>query len=250
MIRIIQRFIKMHRSLSVYGVLLLLGIIGVVIGLVPAGKNVFALITQVKTLETDISNFRTKIVILSSYEDSVFENMVHDVLAAIPQDKSVNTLLSTIEVTAAKNGLAVSSFSVAALGSIATQSGSLDKPDSKLGVNILPASFVVEGDISGLRDFLNDIIKIRRLIRVKSMDLMFQNKTTVIQAKVTVDAFYKTLPQTIGKVSDSVESLSQKEQDLLTKIISYPIVYEAPIIFDTVNTSLPANPVNADPFGL
>lgn len=92
---------------------------------------------------------------------------------AIPSQDTLITDLKTIERIAGENSVIITSLGVQGLRiqpntDLASQSGKLSSPDSKLN-NRLPLSLSIEGDYLSIRDFVDQLITYRRLFVVQSV---------------------------------------------------------------------------------
>lgn len=93
--------------------------------------------------------------------------------SAIPSQDTLITDLKTIERIAGENSVIITSLGVQGLRiqpntDLASQSGKLSSPDSKLN-NRLPLSLSIEGDYLSIRDFVDQLITYRRLFVVQSV---------------------------------------------------------------------------------
>ena len=191
-----------------------------------------------------------KATMLTALNIEDLEQTAQDVMAAVPPDKSIATLLSTVELLAQKYNLNISDMSVEGIAFLAGDQG---KPVIKPEGNSLTETITLQGDLSQLRNFLFDCVRVRRLLRVKDMVLTSMLKSDQMAAKLTIEVFYLPFPQSIGKPSDVVEPFSQKELATLEKVASYPIMYVADVKpssdqTPSVAVELPTVPVVMDPF--
>jgi len=222
MIPKIRRFIRMNTSLVVYSVLLLMGVIGLFVGLVPAVQNGITLIRDLQSLQDEMNSIQKKVTMLSSLNQEELERRSEDVLSAVPTDKSVSTLLSSVEAVALKNGLMISDMSIEAIGSLATGSAiQQTKPEG----NTMTETVSLQGTLIQLRNFLSEVVKIRRFMTIENMGLTALPKSNLMSALLSIEVYYQSLPITIGKASDPIELFSQKEIDTLEKVALYPIVF-------------------------
>jgi len=222
MIPKIRRFIRMNTSLVVYSVLLLMGVIGLFVGLVPAVQNGITLIRDLQSLQDEMNSIQKKVTMLSSLNQEELERRSEDVLSAVPTDKSVSTLLSSVEAVALKNGLMISDMSIEAIGSLATGSAiQQTKPEG----NTMTETVSLQGTLIQLRNFLSEVVRIRRFMTIENMGLTALPKSNLMSALLSIEVYYQSLPITIGKASDPIELFSQKEIDTLEKVALYPIVF-------------------------
>lgn len=222
MILKIRRFIRMNTSLVVYSVLLFLGVIALFVGLLPALQESYTLIRDLQTLQDEINRIQQKVTMLSSLNQEEVDRRSQDVLLAVPTDKSVSTLLSSVEAVASKNDLSIADLSIETIGSLATGSG---KQQTKPEGNTLTETVSLQGSLTQLRNFLSDVVKVRRLMTVKNMTLTAVPKSSLMTAQLSIEVYYQPFPATIGKATDPIEPFSQKEMSTLDTIASYPVVF-------------------------
>ena len=224
MILKIRRFIRMNTSLVVYSVLLFLGVIALFVGLVPALQKSYTLIRDLQTLQDEMNGIQKKVTMLSALNQGEVERRSEDVLLAVPTDKSVSTLLSSVEAVAFKNGLSISDMSIEAIGSLATDSGiQQTKPEG----NTITETVSLRGTLIQLREFLSEVVRVRRLMTIKNMALTAIPKSMLMTAQLSVEVYYQPFPTTIGKATDPIEPFSQKEINTLDKVASYPVMFTA-----------------------
>jgi len=246
----IRRFIRLHKTLVVYSVLLIAGILSLLIGLIPAIQNSFTLVADLQTMRADIIRIQKKASMLDSLNQADLEQNAKEVIAAVPSDKSIATLLSTIEAVATKNNMYISDMSIEGIASLATGSA---KSAMKAEGNSLTETISLQGELIQLRNFLADCIRVRRLMRIRDVALTSMPKTNLITAKLVVEVFYLPLPLSIGKPSDSLEPFTQQELSTIEKLQLYPIVYASDISVSPVQTTpvvteIPTTPAVLDPF--
>ena len=246
----ISRLLRFRKTLVAYSTLLIACLICFFVGLVPAISKSVIMIKDLRTMQEEISGIQKKASMLQSVDLLELEQTARDVLAGVPPDKSVSTLLSTIEAVATKYNLYISDMSIEGIASLAKDSA---KPVTKPEGNSLTEGISLQGELIQLRNFLIECVRVRRLLRVKDMVITAIPKSNLITAKLTIEVFYLPLPQTIGKISDALEPFSQEELATIEKIKSYPIMYDSEIMPISPQETpalgdIPTEPAVADPF--
>lgn len=245
----IRRFVRLHTQFVLYSAMLLIGSIGIIFVLIPAIQNSIALARDLQTLTVETSHIQQKVTSLSALDDQILQQTAQDVLSAVPAERSVSTLLSTVEAVAVKNGLSIADLSIEGIASLATGSA---RPATKIEGNSLLETISLQGELTQVRNFLADCVKVRRLMRIKTISLNSLPRTTLVTVKLTIEMFYTPLPLSIGKPSDPLEPFSQKELATLTQLGTYPVVYatsaQLPLGGSSVVGVEPATPAVIDPF--
>jgi len=245
MIHTIRRFIRLHQTLVLYLSLLCVGFLSLFIGLVPAILKSVALVQNVWTLKTENGQLQKKVATLNSLSETDLEKDAEDIFSAIPNDKSISTLLSTIEILSVKHGLYISAMDIEGIGGLASGSA---KTALKSEGSILTETLSLQGELNHLRDFLDECVRVRRLMRVSDMVITSMPRSSMVTAKLVIEVFYLPLPTTIGKPGNPLESLSQKELTILEKLRTYPIIYNRSIGTGESQGAAPVVPAVSDPF--
>jgi len=252
MMRHIRRFVRLNKSLVTYAALVCIGLIGLFIGLIPSAQKCLVLAKDMQSLNREIVQIQKKVNVLSSLDQLSLEKSAQVVIAAVPINKSIPTFLSTIESIALKNGLYISDMDIAGSTSLATGSG---LRQTKQNENTISAEVVLQGELESVRSFLLECIQVLRLLRVKNLSLSALPRSTFMNVKLEVESFYLSLPVSIGKPLDPLETFSEKELATLEKIASYPIAYtfipqSVSSSQPTVPVEVPTIPVITDPFAI
>lgn len=239
MIQKIRRFIRLNKQFVMYLTIFIVGIIGLFVGLIPSAQKSIQLLRDLRVLGDEINRIQKKVTMLSLLDPATLDQYGQLVLTAVPSEKSVPTLLSTVEAVAIKNNLLITDLNIETLGSLAT--GSAGQPIKPEGF-VLSETISLQGELLDLRNFLSDCIKVRRLVRVKNMILSTFPKSDQVSAKLSLEVFYLPLPQSIGKASDSLEPFSQKEITTLETLGSYALAFEVV----SPMSSLDSTPISAE----
>jgi len=246
----IRRLFRLHKMLVLYSVLIMISILFFFVGLLPAVRKSIAMVQELRVTKEEISRIQKKANLLSSLDQSELQKNAETLLWAVPSERSVPTLLSTIEGLAAKHDIFISEMMIEGISSLASNSGRLAvKPEG----NIITETLSLQGDLVQLRNFLFESTRVRRLMRIKDLTLSSLPKTNRIMAQLVIEMFYLPLPVSIGKPSDPLEPFSQRELETLGKIASFPIVYAsggAPVFTNSapVQGNVPTEPSVLDPF--
>ncbi|MBU1326704.1 type 4a pilus biogenesis protein PilO [Patescibacteria group bacterium] len=223
----IGRILRPYRTTIVSISLLLLCVVAVVVGVVPAYKKASTMRSNAKELSETVMLLRNKIDLLNSTDEDTLRSQVALTLSAIPSDKSVASLFSTIEGVANLSGVTLADITVSAVGKIATNSGvTKNTEEIQLSSTIMPFAASINGTYQQIRDFLEAANSVRRFVRVQAFSLA-KGEGDVLTMSADMNAFYTPLPTSIGKPSDRIEAFTQDDQDLLTSISSMQLVGES-----------------------
>jgi Tfp pilus assembly protein PilO len=233
------------------GVLIVSGL-GIVLGVVPILEKTIAMNTQLKSVSAEVDVMRDKASLLESIDEGSMRDSVQTLLSAVPADKSVPTLLWTLDGLSAKTGVAVGNFSLAKLGSLATESAKRVSADEQaVGGNILPFTINISGTLDQLRGFLATSLSVRRLVRIRTLGVLFQKTASgsadMVTATLGMDTFYSPLPTTIGSVSQPLTALTSTDDDMIAKVAQMQLMGSPSL---TVPPRTGGGAVKPDPFSL
>ena len=220
--RHLRRYIQIYQGFIVSGVILIFCTAALFIAVIPGIGATVKLYESQKQISKDIQSLTGKRAFLDALPEDDLQKHVVTLLSALPQEKTIPTLLSTIEGLANQTGVSITNISITSPGSIATGAATTKEVvDKKIAAFTLPFSFDVKGTNGQIREFVGIINKVRRLFSVKSLQLSVQ-KNGEILVHVELVAYYQPLPTKVGSVQTPVSALSQKEEEMLGTLIEYP----------------------------
>lgn len=244
MIRYFRRFLRIYQGFVVSGVILLFGAVALIFAVVPGVRATRDLYGSLKQIEKEAQALSGKRAFLESLSEDDTRERLMGLLSAVPQDKSVPTIFSTIEGLANQSGVNVVDINLTSPGSLATEAATRQSAaDKKIGASSLAFSLTASGNYDQIRAFVGEINKVRRLFDVTSFDLSIA-ATGTTQVRLSLFAFYQPLPTKVGSVQAAIAAFSQKEEEILGKITGYPDVSQS--------SSAPLTPIlsggTRDPF--
>lgn len=222
--RLIRNFVKKYQDFITPVVMLLLALSGIVFGIMPAGAKVVEIWGKIDETRKSIALLTQKSNYLDSLNETDLQNQLKAVVAAVPQDKSLASILGVADQLGNKAGVTLQSFNIAAPGSISTESAKLRTTEEQaLGVSLIPFQIRVSGLGSNVRTFIDTATQVRRLIRIDNFDISFlASGTGSGSLRANLDAFYAPLPQLGPMVEQSLPDLTSDDQQVLTKLSNYP----------------------------
>jgi Tfp pilus assembly protein PilO len=218
-----RKFFRTYQELLI-SVLILVGIgIGVLVGIIPVVNKIIELRNQSNDLQTLIEAMRVKVNILDSSDEETNKRYLSELALAVPQDKSLTSVFSTIDGLGTETGVTLSDFTLTKPGSIASGSAKKVTTEEKtVGSNFVPFTLTVAGTYEQIHDFFNRVVQVRRFFRVRHFDLTFLNNT--VSARLGMDAYYAALPTKLGSAEQVIEPLSQEDEQIITKIMALPVL--------------------------
>lgn len=187
--------------------------------IIPLTRRTMDVYQQGTQLSQEVDALKEKLAILDSYDEETLNEKLNELTAAIPIDKSIPSILQTIEQVGSEVGITVNSISFDKIGTLASQSSSLLKPvDRQFGSFTLPFSVSIDATIDQVQTFLERTAVVRRFLRANSFSLRF-NQTEQLNIQIAFDAFY--LPLQKRDIS-TLSLLDINEEDFITEISLMP----------------------------
>lgn len=237
--RLIRKFIRPYQDFILPIVLLVASIVVVFVGIIPGVGKTYEVWGQLSTERTEVTNLRTKAQFLASLDETTLFNDLSTLTAAIPVDKSIPTILATVDGVSAKTGSVFSSFQLSAPGSLATEAAKRQTTEeAALGSYIIPFTLNMEGPYAKLRDTLDALTTSRRLMRIKNFTIGFQGDTG--RALINMDTLYALLPKPVA--GKTLVPLTTAENTILSTVGNLPLLSKT-----TVFTA-PSSGPRLDPF--
>ena len=246
--RIVRRFLRQYQSFVISVVVIVFCMVALFVGLLPGVKRTIQLISETQSLRKTVATLTEKQRVLNELDMTMLTNYSRDAIAAVPADKSLGSLFSTVDALTAKESVTVTAVSLGSVGSVASDSATkLSLDEQKIGVHIIPFSIIVEGPIDRVRNVVDQAVKIRRFFRVRSFDLVFDTKSGVTKSTLSMDAYYVPDPKTLNKVTDALKTLTEDEIAILEQVSAFPLLTQESSE-GSENAIIQSAPVTLDPF--
>lgn len=218
---------RSYRELVVSVVVIVGVLVGFLVGVIPAARAVFSLRDSVDNLATLTAELRVKAAILSAIDEQTYKRILADLVTAVPADQSLTSLFSTIDGLAAQSSLSVTDLGLAKPGSLATESARKQSSEEKqIGSNLLPFSVTVAGSYDQIKEFLDQVIRVRRFFRVRSFNLTLVDPTNV-SVRMAMDAFYAPYVTVIAGIDKKIDPLNEKDEQTIAAVAAMPLVGSA-----------------------
>ncbi len=242
-----MELLKLFRRYQEFTLLIVVGALSLAalgFGIVPLAKRTVALSRQLSSLTGDISLLRSKQAVLQAADEAVLRNNLLTLASAVPPDKSLSTVMTTLDYVSTNARVDVIDVTLSRPGSIATDSAKkLSADEAKIGSNLLPLSVTVRGPFDKVRSFLTTISIVRRLFRVRSLDVSVNG--TFAEARMELDGFYAPYPVSIGSVIQPISPLTDRETQIIAVIDQMPFASrEQEVVEATASVSIR----KSDPF--
>jgi len=240
----VQHIIRPYKNLATYVGIILSCAVAIIFGLFPVYRTTRDLYFQSTDLSQKVTKLKEKLRMLQGLDEDIVRDQLLSLIAAIPQEKSIPTLFTTVEGVSAQAGVTVSEISFAAGGPLATEAAKRQTiEEKKLGVTILPFTLSMEGELNTIRSFLDIASNVRRIFRIREFTLTIP-ETGVPKSQVEIDGFFSPFPASIADVSETLAPLTQKEEETVAKVNAIPLTSSAQL----ESIPISALPPKADPF--
>ncbi len=246
--RLIRRIIRLYQSFIISGVITLFCLIALFVGIIPGFKKIISMVNGLYEQAKTVQLLQEKINILNALDSELLESYAAAAISAVPADKSLGTIFSTIDGLTSQEGVTVGGISLSSIGSVATEAAQkLSKEEQAIGVSIVPFSIIVVGPIEQVRNVVEKAVKIRRLFRIRNFDLSFDDKSGTTKSTIQMDAYYIPLPKSLGKISDSLKPLSDDEIQIISRISALPLM-TSEVSVSTESAQIQTGQRSSDPF--
>jgi Tfp pilus assembly protein PilO len=239
-----RKFIKKYQQIIISVAILLVCIGSIIFGIIPAIGKLLALWETNATLTTKNQALRLKASVLASLDEETQRQNLNALIAAVPPDKSLPSIFSTIDGLSVNTGVAVTDFILTGAGSLATESARKQSgEEQKLGSNLLPFSVSIIGSYEQIRNFLESAVAVRRFFRVRQFELSFTGSSD-LTATLGMDAYYASLPTHLGQIEQRLDLLTLKEEEVIAKVSTLPLLAQEVVISAAELSSQPAGKDN------
>lgn len=164
-----------------------------------------------RQVEEDINQrskfLEAKAQALESYDQEDLKLKVGKVLSAYPVDKDLVAAVSLLQDFITQSGFSIISISI--------ESGSI-----KAGTQSFSIKLEILGAKASLPVILTGIENSTRLMRVSSIETTSGRDPVSATASLTVDFLYSSAPEGFGSVDSPIPELSQKDEEVLTKLVA------------------------------
>lgn len=246
-----KRLIKRYQGFGVSFIIIVIIIIGVFAGILPAFTSIISMRKNVIDLTNQITVLRQKVSILESIDEETYKSYLTELSFAVPTDKSLTSVFATIDGLSQETGVTLSNFTLTKPGSIATESAKrLTNDERKVGSSFLPFTLTVTGTYDQIRAFIERSVLVRRFFRIRHFSISFDQKDT-FSVHMGMDAYYAPLPTNLGSASQVVESLTESDQAVIEQVVNMPVLGRDSIPVANEENVIPVETIQReDPFSL
>lgn len=227
-----KKFFRIYGTVVKYGAITVASILVLIFGIYPLLTRTLNMADQQRTLSSDVAALQKKTAILNVLDEQALRDDIFALTTAIPPDKSLATVLYTVDTVSAQNGVAVADLTLQRPGSIATGSAAKRTADeARLGSNLLEFSITVKGSFEQIKSFINNLQAVRRMFRVRTLTMTFTEGE--LNANSNVYAYYSPLVVVAPGALEPISPLSDDDLKTIAAVNALPLasgVSAAPVV--------------------
>ncbi len=240
-----RKFLRMYNKFVLPTVILVICIIAVFSGIVPAVRSIQNQYIEQDALNKEIAVIRKKVQTLEALDENTLRRQVIDLMTAVPPSKQLPSVFSTLDSVALQSGVTVDSMSMGSSGNIASDSSSAASSLSRSTSGLLDIEMSVNGTSDQAKQFLDTLADVRRFVRVNSFSAGY-GEDGLVKMGLLLDAFYAPYPKTLGKSGDLLEPFTANEEVLLSQVARMPLISQELAQYESLPPVEYGN--KADPF--
>ena len=190
---------------------------------IPKAREIPATRQTINEQEIRLVSLGKKRKLLESVESGSTKKYLDDANLALPSDKDVPSIITTLENTALSSGVTLDSLDLSP-GVVSTESGTKENQgESRKGANLVTVSAVIRGSTEQFRDFVTKLHIVKRIFDIQSIKLSyFPDQKDILQGNFSLTTYYLSPITQIGGVETELPPISQEEQSLFAKLATYP----------------------------
>lgn len=193
--------------------------------------EIFKMRGEIREQREKLSRLIEKQTALAALDETTLKEQFLLANEAIPSKRDVAGFLAQVERIALENGLLVEGVSLEG-GEIATESAEKTEEKEatakKKSEDKFESRVTVKGELERIRDFLDKLLRSRRVVEINKVQLSapFSQTATpsAMTATLTVDVFFKLLPETMGAAEAPLPQITQKEKDIYEQVSLFPFL--------------------------
>lgn len=172
-------------------------------------------------LEKEIKNksqaLEAKASVLESYDEKDLSNKVDISLYSYPAERDFASVLGLLQQLTIQSGFNILTLSLG--GGIGNKYGNSE-------------SYSVKAEVLGPKttftNLINSIENSNRIMRISSIDITTSKDNGVIDTVLGIEVLYSSLPSSFGTVDSPLPQLSEKDEELITKLARVPQAIQTP----------------------
>lgn len=241
--RLIRQYYRAYKEFIVPIATLIICVIALAVGIIPLGKSGLSKYWKLQSLKSHVEVLQKKSMALDEVDEVNLRAQLDGLLEALPSDKNPATILTTTDGVARQSEVTLTDISLGSFGLLASDSGSkkLTTVEKKIGSNELSFVASVVGSVLSLRNYLDAIPSVRRLLRIKSFSMQLSSPSES-RMSMNLQAFYAPFPMTIGKVDDPLPVMTPDEQERMARVLAMPLMGQGADFSESASSEVKEDP--------
>lgn len=221
----INRLLKQYQNIIISIVIIVFCIVGVVAAVVPSVQKIQGLYDEMSSLADQSKMLHDKLSTLSALDENQLRQQLSVLVSAVPSDKSLPTVFSTVEGVAGQAGVSIAGMNIGGDTSLATASATTKQTSQErlIGTRTIPFSVTIDGSLSAVQQFITLAPGVRRLLRIRTFAITFPQGDKQLNIALDMDAFYQPMPTNIGKTNAVLPKMTAEEQGVISKVSQLPL---------------------------
>lgn len=159
-----------------------------------------------------------KVSALENYDNADLSRRLEVALAALPGEKDLGSVLGLLQKMTIESDFSINSIS---FGNAAGKSGNSNSFEVKLEI---------KGSRTRLPDLFSNLENSSRLVRIKSIDISSNQASQYLDVALAIEVLYSPLPKDFGGPDSPVPQLSQKDEELIARIMEETTGVSGPFV--------------------
>lgn len=193
------------KSFLIPGVVGIVCIIILALVIYPQVADYFKERDNITTLQNRITTLDNKTKELQGIDEAAMKKDLAVALTILPTDRDVPKAMSALQDLIKKSNLV--------LDSTGYSPGAKDQGKSNFMFTV-----TVIGSLPSLRNFMNELQSGSNIYRIESIDLTFQEKSSLATVSIPLTTFYESSPKIQMTLDQPVSVINDKDKELIAKL--------------------------------
>lgn len=203
----LAKFYQTYKLIVFPAVVALSSLILIIFVIYPQTAKLFANGRLESDLRSKSKLLEAKAESLENYDERDLARKVTYVLNAFPGEKDFLNIMVLLQTLSSQSGYHILSLSPG--------SGSASEPGKQPSYHV---KLEVLGPKAALPRLVTSIEQSSRIMRVNSLEISATRQTDVVNVILGIEVFFSPLPKQFGTVDSPLPTLSNKDEELITKL--------------------------------
>lgn len=209
-------------------VVALIGIIVILLVIYPQVNNILEKRSQMENLSQKLEFLDAKAADLENLNEADLSRKINAAVAVLPSDKDYTSTINVLQSIIQQNSFSLTSLQTGQVANVSTPNLS--------GFNV---KIETVGPRAFLSRLLSSLENAPRVMKVSTIELVPQKSPDSVDAIISVDVFYAPIPTSLGAVDAPLSQLTDKDEELLAKLVRNVNAAGVSAVTPTTPSSLP-----------